>query len=231
MTYSDDFTVSSREKLMELIDQMGFVPFFANEIPGFSLEEHIGEGCWYHDCEEGFWPAWEWKGPVVQEMRCAYGKFLKGKAMYVSAEFFPDFANFRRDGYDLDAAYDDGLVPFGDRELYDLLEENAPILSKELKKLGDYGKRGRKGFDSGIGRLQKRCYVLISDFRYATDRYGQEYGWGVAEYSTPEQFLGKKFKDAVYGCTPEESYARVLKHWRKILPGVSEKLLEKMLRA
>ena len=41
MTYSDDFIVSSRQGLMDLIDKIGFVPFFENEIEGFSLEEHI----------------------------------------------------------------------------------------------------------------------------------------------------------------------------------------------
>ena len=46
--------------------------FFINEIEGFSLEEHIAPGCWYDDANENFWPAWEWKGPVITEMKCAY---------------------------------------------------------------------------------------------------------------------------------------------------------------
>ena len=230
MTYSDDFTINSMQELIDLIDTAGFVPFFENEIEGFSLEEHIGPGCWYNDGDNGFWEAWEWKGPVIRKMKCAYGKFLRNKAMYISPKWFPDFANYRRDGYDFDARYDDGLASFYDKQLFDLLDENAPVMSKQLKQIGDYGKNGRKGFDTMITRLQKQCYVVISDFRYAVDKEGNEYGWGIAEYSTPEKFLGSKFSKAVYKRTPEESCQRVLEHLRKILPDADPKQIEKILK-
>ena len=231
MTFSDDFTIGSMEELIEAIDELGFVPFFENELRGFSIEEHIADGCWYDDYGDGgFWPAWEWKGPVVRTTKCAYGKFLRGKAMYISPKWFPDFANYRRDGYDFDARYDDGLASFYDKELYELLDARAPILSKELKQVGGYGKNGRKGFDTMITRLQKQCYVVVSDFRYAKDKFGNEYGWGIAEYSTPEKFMGKKFSNAVYKRSPEESYARILKHFRKILPEADPKAIERILK-
>lgn len=230
MTFSDDFKIGSMNELMEVIDELGFVPFFINEIEGFSIEEHIAPGCWYNDGDNGFWPAWEWKGPVINKMKCAYGKFFRNKAMYVSPRWFPDFANYRRDGYDFDARFDDGLASIHDKELFELLDANAPIMSKQLKLTGHYGKNGKKGFDTMITRLQKQCYVVISDFRYSVDKYGNRYGWGVAEYSTPEKFLGKKFCDAVYKRTPEESYARVVRHLKKVLPDADQSLIEKMIR-
>ncbi len=230
LTFSDNFKISSMEELMDLIDTVGFVPFFTNEIDGFSIEDHIGKGCWYYDGNDSFWPAWEWKGPVIRTMKCAYGKFLRGKAMYISPKWFPDFANFRRDGYDFDARFDDGLASFHDKELFELLDINAPIRSKALKKKGDYGKNGKKGFDTMITRLQKQCYVIISDFQYETDKFGQPYGWGVAEYSTPEKFLGKKFTDQVYKRTPEESYERVIKQLQMILPDASKAEIERIIR-
>ena len=230
MTFFDDFKIDSMDDLIRLIDEVGFVPFFENEIEGFSLEEHMAPGHWYNDTKDGFWAAWEWKGPVINAAKCAYGKFLRGKAMYVSAKWFPDFANYRRDGYDFDARFEDGLAAIEDRDLYELLDANAPILTKPLKRLGNYRKGGRKGFDSSITRLQKLCYVIISDFTYATDKYGNEYGWGIAEYSTPEIFFGKKFTNNVYKRTPEESYERLFKHFKKILPGVEDKWIVKMLK-
>ena len=230
MTFSDDFKIASMQNLIDAINELGFVPFFANEIEGFSIEEHIGRGCWYNDGDNGFWPAWEWKGPVIQKTKCAYGKFLRNKAMYISPKWFSDFANFRRDGYDFDARYEDGLASFYDKELFELLDANAPIRSKQLNKIGDYGKNGRKGFDTMITRLQKQCYVIVSDFRYETDKFGNEYGWGVAEYSTPERFMGKKFSDSVYKRSPEESYRRIIKQFQKILPDASESAIEKILK-
>ena len=228
MTFFDDFIISSMDELIWAIEEFGFVPFFENEIKGFSIEEHIAPECWYGG-SDSFWDAWEWKGPVIRQTKCAYGKFLRNKAMYISSKWFPDFANFRRDGYDFDARFEDGLASFDDRDLYELLDANAPILSKPLKKLGDYRKGGRKGFDSSITRLQKECYVITSDFRYATDKFGNEYGWGIAEYTTPEKFYGKKFTNKVYKRTPEESYKKVLKQFKKILPGVEDEWIEKIL--
>ncbi len=222
LTFADDFRIGSEDELIGIIDELGFVPFFENTVRGFSLEEHIARGCWYHDGDNGFWPAWEWKGPVIQKAHCAYGKFIGGKAVYISPEWFPDFANYRRDGYDFDARYDDGLASRADKELYDLLEANVPIMSKQLKALGNYRKGGKKGFDSSMMRLQKQCYVIVSDFRYSVDKFGKEYGWGIAEYSTPEFFLGEDFEKKVYERSPEESYERLKDHFRRILPGIDE---------
>ena len=67
-------------------------------------------------------------------------KILWKKAAFISAQWFSDFANFRRDGYDFDALYDDGLANYRDKELYELLERESPILSGELKRKGNYRK-------------------------------------------------------------------------------------------
>ena len=227
-TFSDNFEIGSMEELASAVKEFGFVPFFANEIEGFSLEEHIAEGCWYYDSDP--WEAWEWKGPVIRKTKCAYGKFIGNKAVYISPEWFSDFANYRRDGYDFDARYEDGLASYNDKVLYELLDANAPIVSKKLKEIGNYRKGGKKGFDSSITRLQKQCYVITSNFTYAKDKFGNDYGWGIAEYTTPEKFMGKKFTDKVYKRTPEESLERIVTHFMKILPDADEVQIRKILK-
>jgi hypothetical protein len=191
----NDIYIRTIEDLENAVTELGFLPFFENSLSGFSIEEHVAPGIWFTG-DDG---PWEWKGPVINDLICGYGKFFEKKAAYISAEWFPDFANYRRDGYDFDARFEDGIVFHGDKMLYDLIESNAPVLSKHLKYLGNYRKGGNKGFDTIINRLQAQGYVLISDFRYMIDRNGNEYGWGVAEYSTPEQFMGKTFTDNVSG--------------------------------
>ena len=181
-----DFMIKEKADLVEAVNDLGFLPFFANSIPGFSIEEHIDPKLWFTE-KEG---PWEWKGPVIRETGCAYGKFFEKKAAYISKEWFPDFANYRRDGYDFDARFEDELASYQDKRLFELVDANAPILSKNLKQTGNYKKGGNKGFDTIITRLQMQCYVLNSDFIYMTDKKGKPYGWGVAEYSTPEHFLG-----------------------------------------
>lgn len=221
-----DFIIKSPTDLIDAVNEYGFLPYFRNSIGGFSIEEHIEPRYWFGD-EDG---AWEWKGSVIQETGCAYGKFFERKAVYISKKWFPDFANYRRDGYDFDALYDEGLAKRTDKELFDLIDSNAPVLSKKLKKLGDYRKGGNKGFDSAIVRLQEQCYVVISNFVYMTDKHGQPYGWGVAEYSTPEIFMGGDFTDKVYQREPSESYQLIYEHLRKILPDATDGQIKKLLK-
>lgn len=221
-----DFIIKSPADLIEAINKYGFLPYFRNSIEGFSIEEHIEPRYWFGD-EEG---AWEWKGSVIQKTGCAYGKFFERKAVYISKEWFPDFANYRRDGYDFDALYDDGLARYTDKVLYDLLDKSAPVISKELKKLGDYRKGGNKGFDTSITRLQEQCYVIISNFVYMTDKHGQPYGWGVAEYSTPEKFMGEDFTKKIYQREPQESYKLIYEHLKKILPNAADGQIKKILK-
>ena len=175
-----DFTIQSKQDLLDAIETFGFLPFFAGSVPGFSLEEHVAPALWYSHTSDT-WPVWEWKGPVIRESGCAYGKFLENKAVFINRKWFPDFANYRRDGYDFDARFEEGLAAYRDRNLFDLIDQNAPILTKQLKAIGNYRKGGNKGFDTIITRLQAQCYVVISDFVYAMDKTGRPYGWGIAE--------------------------------------------------
>ena len=229
-----DFRVRTKQDLIDAVREYGIVPYFSTSVPGFSLEEHCSPSVLFSDGDDD---TWAWKGPVIQETGCAYGKFFEKKAAYVSREIFLDLANYRRDGYDFDSRYDDGLARFQDKQLYDLINASAPVLSRVLRETGGYAYSGRwqktegkKGFDTSVTRLQDQCYVLISDFVYTLDKKGNKRGWGVAEYSTPEKTMGEFFTENVYRRSPEESYERLLEHLRKLFPQVPEKDLRKFLK-
>ena len=226
MTGQFDFTIRKKSDLIEAVDAFGIVPLFCNSIPGFSVEEHVAPGAWF-DSSDG---VWEWKGPVIRETGCAYGKFLEHKAVFIGMDWFPDFANYRRNGYTFKERVQSGLVYYQDTELYELLSGMAPVLSKELKAEGNYRKGGRTGFDTAISRLQAQCFAVISDFVYETDRWGNRYGWGVAEYSTPEVSFGEDFMDCIELRSPEESLERIMEHFRQILPWAEESAIRKILR-
>ena len=130
-----------------------------------------------------------------------------------------------------------GLAGFRDKQLYDLIDANGPILSKELRRTGGYAYSGRwqktegkKGFDTSITRLQEQCYVLISDFVYTIDKKGNRRGWGVAEYNTPEKYFGDGFTENVYVRDPKESYERLLEHLVHLFPHVPVSDLKKFLK-
>ena len=71
---------------------------------------------------------------------------------------------------------------------------------------------------------------MISDFTHAKDKQGNEYGWGIAEYSTPEKLWEDEFRNEVYKRTPEESFERLVGHLKQILPGTSEEQIRKIIK-
>ena len=220
-----DFELNSKEDIINAVNRLGFLPYFKNKISGFSIEEHIAPQLWFGE-DEG---VWEWKGSIITELHCAYGKFFNKKAAFVSLDWFLELANYRRDGYDFDAGFDDGKLKYSDKILYEKFENNAPALSKTLKRLGGYDKENKSCFDSGMASLQTKCYALISDFVYMTDKHGLPYGWGVAEYSTPEAFFGSDFTDRVYNKTPEKSYDRIFKHLKWLFPDTEDSVIKKFI--
>ena len=217
----------SPEDIISLTNELGFLPFFAGEIPGFSVEECCPPELWFSEEADG---PWEWKGPAARSGQCVYGKFFGGKAGFISKEWFPDFANLRRDGYDFDARYEDGLAARKDKEVYDTVTEHGTLLSKELKRLCNYRKGGNRGFDTVITRLQMQTYVTIGDFVYMQDKYGQPYGWGVAQYTTPEAQFGYDYVTSAYRKDPAESKADILAHLKRILPDADETQLLKLMK-
>lgn len=215
------------DDIIQLVHNVGFLPFFTNEIEGFSIEENCSPELWFSDDVDG---PWEWKGPIARNGNCVYGKLFNGKAGFVSLEWFPDFANYRRDGYDFDARYDDGLASYKDKGVYDTIVSNGALLSKELKNICNYRKGGNKGFETVITRLQMQTYVSIADFVYMQDRYGRTYGWGVAKYSTPEELFGYETVTSAYVRKPQESKELLLSHLSQILPDISENKILKLIK-
>lgn len=221
------FELKSKEDIIRLVDEIGFLPFFKNEIKGFSIEEHTPKELWFSDVADG---PWEWKGPIARKGKCLYGKFFGNKAGFISLEWFPDFANYRRDGYDFDSRYDEGLAQTKDKNVYDTITEHGELLSKQLKSICNYRKGGNKGFDTVITRLQMQSYVCISDFEYMRDKYGQQYGWGVAKYSTPEDLYGYDKITQAYSREPEESKGRIVKHLKDILGETEKDMILKFIK-
>lgn len=219
--------LGSADDIVRLVKKIGFLPFFVNDIQGFSIEEHCPRELWFAADADG---PWEWKGPIARSGECVYGKFFGGKAGFVSLDVFPDLANYRRNGYDFDARYDDGLASRKDKDVYDTITASGSLLSKELKAACNYRKGGNKGFETVITRLQMQTYVNIADFVYMRDKHGNTYGWGVAKYSTPEEMFGYDVITAAYKRDPQNSKERLLARLSDILPDVTEDKLLKLIK-
>ena len=210
--------------MMGYIQEVGLLPLLNSGIPGYSAEDIVSEECRYVVFPDGGWdwPLWKWKGQIVAEGNCVYGKFFAGKAGFVSREWWPDLYNYRRSK---SQEPEEGTI---EDAILQTLHENGSMITRELRAAcGFTGKNMRSKFDGYITRLQGACRIVTEDFIYPTDKHGREYGWGWALLSLPEQLLGRE----ACRCdrTPEESYARLHDHLRTLLPQATERQIEKMI--
>ena len=214
-------------ELEALVQQMGFLPFFACSVPHFSIEEFTPSRFWFVEGVDG---PWEWRMELAHRGVVAYGKLFSKKAGLVSREWYPDLANYRRNGYDFDSRYEEGLASYREKRVMDVLLREGPTLSKDLKRLAGFGGDGLKGFDTVMTSLQMQTYVTVHSFEYAHDKYGKPYGWGIARYAVTEDVLGAEVTQGAYGCSPEESRAKIVQHLGMLCPDASDDDLERLIR-
>lgn len=215
----DSECIHTVDEAVAYINEIGFLPLFKNEIPGFSLEERtVPEDWWSEDPERD---PWEWREIIARSGEVAYGKFFDKKAGFISKKWFPYFANYRRDGYDFDALWDDEKASIKQKKIMDLYaagNAEAEYFSNELKQKAGFGKQGEKGFEGAITALQMQTYLCVRDFRRRKNKRGEAYGWSIAVYSTPEHIWGREHVTGAYTESAVESAKRIAKQIMEVYP-------------
>lgn len=217
--------IHNATELMDYIQQVGFLPLLDSGIAGYSADEAVDPDCRYVLLDDGGWdwPLWDWKGPIVTESDCVYGKFFNKKAGFVSRSWWPDLYNWRRHSH---PAPSPGSI---EETILMTLREHGSMITRDLRRACGFTEpKMRSRFDGYVTQLQMACRVVTEDFVYPQDKHGKRYGWGWALLSTPEQLLGKE----ACHCdrTPEESLARMLDHLRRLLPRASEQQITKLIK-
>ena len=229
--WDDPECLRTVEDAIDYINEIGFLPLFKNEIPGFSLEERTVPSHWW--CEDPEKDPWMWRAIIARKHDIVYGKFFDKKAGFISKKWLPVFANYRRDGYDFDALYEDGKAPHKHKMIMDhFMEDKAEseIFSNLLKKQAGFGKSGAKGFDGAITTLMMQLYLCNCDFRKRVNKKGEVYGWDVAVYSSPEHIYGYDYVTSCYKEDPQESWKRIVDYMHEIYPIATDKQIKKILK-
>ena len=228
LDWDDPLRIRIPEELIRYIDQVGFLPLFVNDIPGFSVEDHVYPYAWWTGDPEQ--DPWVWREILARSGRVAYGKFFDKKAGFISKEWFPCFANYRRDGYDFDARYEDELASNRSKKIMDLFETERELYSFEVKKMAGFGKGGEKNFDGVITELQMQSYIVIRDFRRRRRKKdGVEYGWPIAVYTTPENLWDYETVSTAYKEDPEASGKKIMERIREEFPWAEEEQIRKVI--
>ena len=220
--------IRSWQELIEYVDAVGFLPLFKNEVEGFSVEEKTSPLFWWTGDPKQ--DPWEWRAIIARSEKVAYGKFFNKKAGFISLRWFPYFANYRRDGYDFDARWEDGLSGYRSKKIIDLFEIRKEYPSYELKKDAGFGKGGEKNFSGVVTELQMQTYLVTRDFRQKRNRKGQAYGMAVSVYATPEELWGYELVSGAYRESPEESGKRILEQVKTFYPEAADKQIRKVCK-
>lgn len=237
MDWNDPYRIRTWKELVKWIKEVGFLPLFANEVKGFSAEEHVSPNFWWTGDREQ--DPWEWREIIAASHEVAYGKFFGKKAGFISLEWLPYFANSRRSGYDFDARWEDGrasrrekkIMDFfiGEDEDGDSLFKEIQILSTDLKKQAGFGKGGEKNYQGIITQLQMETYLVISDFRRRENKRGEEYGMAVSILLPPESIWGYDNVTAAYSESPKKSWERQINRVKELYPDTDDQSIIHLL--
>jgi hypothetical protein len=193
---NDPHRIKSSKELSTYINEIGFLPLFKNNVLGFSVEEITGCNSWWSDNREE--DPWSWREVIATEGKIAYGKLFGNRAGFVAREWYPYLASFRRDGYDFDSRYEDGLASHRAKRIIEVLEQCEDMLSNELKVTAGFGKGGEKGYEGTLTSLQMQTYITVKNFRRRYNKKNEEYGWSVASYTLSENLFGADHVRSAY---------------------------------
>ena len=222
---NDPSRFRSVEDVIARIHEVGFLPLFATEIPGFSVEEHTYAFDWWSDDPDR--DPWAWRMEIASRDDIAYGKFFDRKAGFISMPWFPIFANYRRDGYDYEGMYEDGKMNGRAKKILDTLELDEDAVGLEMMS-GELRKKAalEKGFDNVLIDLQMQSFLLISGFQQKRNKRGIEYGWHLPSFMTPETKWGYNAVNSVHESS-DESWKRIDEQIRQFTRMPARKRSEK----
>ncbi len=237
LEWDNPYRIRTWQELINWINEVGFLPLFANGIEGFSAEEHVSPDYWWTGVREE--DPWEWREIIASSHQVAYGKFFDQKAGFISLAWLPYFVNFRRDGYDFDSRWEDGLANRREKKIMDLLTgrdedgdvifQTDQILSTELKKKAGFGKGGEKNFPGIVTGLQMQTYLVITDFHRRVNKRGDEYGMPVSVLLPPEAIWGYETVTSAYTESPADSWDRIAKRILEQFPGADDCVIAKLI--
>lgn len=224
----DPSRIKTSVELTHLINKIGFLPLFKNSVKGFSVEEITATNSWWSgDVVED---PWAWREVIASERTIAYGKLYGSKAGFVSREWYPYLASYRRDGYDFDSRYEDGLASHKAKKIMDILELRDEMLSNELKVQAGFGKLGEKGFEGTISLLQMQTYITVSEFRKRRNKKDVEFGWPVALYTLSENLFGEDYVRSAYHLKSEEAKRNIISQILRNFPSADETQIKQVIK-
>lgn len=182
-----EMKVASYEEAVELVNRVGILPL-APLAPGHPSLGSATEPSWWHSDTER--DPWMWRVKFPGDGSAAYGKFMKKKAVLIAKDWFPLFRTIAGRTESPKKRYADGLLSRAALEVYQCIEANQGIETRELRTMaGMKHKDYKKDFDAAILELQGSVDIVISGVKSRVNELGEKNGWNSTSYETAEYWM------------------------------------------
>ena len=128
------------------------------------------------------WAWWDWKQTLPGRKACYYGKVLRQRGTFISWPWFPYFRAAYGDPRSYRRLYREGLLDRTEKQLLDLLEQNGPMLTRELRlAFGPRSKANTRRVKAVLVELQRRFLVTAAG--------GSTEGWSHHRWELVERWV------------------------------------------
>lgn len=138
---NDEFPINSAQSMINVIREVGMIPFFMSPVRGWSIEELTHPDWWFYSSDE--LGPWDWKVDAVRE-GIVYGKYISRRAAFATKELYRHLMNWRRsqakyqvaEGRTCKAAtIDDRLQEYLSPVLLSAIREHEALDSSEIRSI------------------------------------------------------------------------------------------------
>ena len=173
---------------------------------------------------------WEWINRVLDERRdISYGKLFFKKSGYITKEWFPYFLAVRRNGISFNEAYQDGIISYFAKRIYDVVNTNESLPVEEIKQLGGFSREDKSGFDRALAELQMNMFISPCGRRYKISQSGDAYGWSSTVFCTTERYFGDSVFDEADKITKNEAFEKIKAQILTLNPSAQDKKIAKFI--
>lgn len=179
--------IETFEEAGSVLAKIGILPLSGLFPDHPSLESLTRKDAWHTDLVTD---PWQWRSRFADEGVAAYGRFMAKKPLLVNAEWFPLLKAALKPSKSLRSRYEDGNVAKEVLRLFDLIEANEGIDTRELRRsAGLQVKESKKIFDDSLIELQSTGEIVISGVAERLNELGTKNGWNSTCYSLSSHWM------------------------------------------
>lgn len=216
MADASTYPITSANSMMQIIREVGIIPFSRSAVRGWSIEEYTHPDWW--PFSSGELGVWDWKVDAVRE-GFIYGKYISRKSTFATERMYRHLMNWRRslpvyrvaEGGRCKATTVDGrLQKYLSPILLSAIREHGALDSTEIramldrdlplelrKKVGGHVEKylipkvTKQAVDFLLGYLDMGTWTVIGDITRVYRGANCEYtGWQRNSITTPDALLG-----------------------------------------